>query len=547
MNRQQFRVLYREFLFRMVDLELLSAHAQGDINKLLGQFASLLVLVSVLLALGGMSGANGARAWPIEHILISNTMLVVGLFAVLSWDSAFPDRRDVLVLAPLPIRPSLIFLAKAAAIATALSVTIATLNCATGLLYPFSWMPTGSGILGAIRSIAAYWITMALAGGFVFCSVLGLQGIPALLLPRRHFLRVSGFLQVAALCLFVCVYFLEPSQLSNYPSYWFLGLLNTLNGSPHPNLDPLTRNALAGLGLAILVAGSAFLLAYLHMMRKIVEEPDIVSSGRGLSWLPRFGNSLQTAVVQFSIRTLLRSRQHRITLAFYLGVAFALVILFFKNPIIKGRLLADPVAIPLLVSTFVMATILILGTRVVFAMPLALRANWIFRITEIQPASRYFSAIRRPLFVIAVAPVWLLSAAVLLWIMPFTAAAGHLVILGMWSALIAWLFLYNFHKIPFTCSCLPGKSYFHMAFLAGAAFMNVVIHGSGYELSALKDPGSYVKMLLLFALAVTIAVWRTVSNSVAAIVDFEDIPDPDVFVLGLYRDGVIPLQADATS
>src|SRR3978361_2145068 len=102
MNGQQFRVLYREFLFRMVDLELLSAHAQGDINKLLGQFASLLVLFSIL-SLGGLGGGNGTAAWPIEHILISTTMLVVGLFAVLSWDSAFPDRRDVLVLAPLPI------------------------------------------------------------------------------------------------------------------------------------------------------------------------------------------------------------------------------------------------------------------------------------------------------------------------------------------------------------------------------------------------------------------------------------------------------------
>ncbi len=39
----QFRVLYREFLLRLVDLELLSADAQGDTNKLLGQFATVLV------------------------------------------------------------------------------------------------------------------------------------------------------------------------------------------------------------------------------------------------------------------------------------------------------------------------------------------------------------------------------------------------------------------------------------------------------------------------------------------------------------------------
>ena len=50
MEKLQFRVLYREFLFRMVDLELLSAHALGDSNKLLGQFAALLIFFSILLS-----------------------------------------------------------------------------------------------------------------------------------------------------------------------------------------------------------------------------------------------------------------------------------------------------------------------------------------------------------------------------------------------------------------------------------------------------------------------------------------------------------------
>ena len=112
MTKLQFRVLYREFLFRMVDLELLSAHAQGDMSKLFGQFAALLVFLSILFtfpALGVGSGrilpqARLLQAWSGEHFLIATTMLVVGLFAVLSWDSTFPDRRDVLVLAPLPVR-----------------------------------------------------------------------------------------------------------------------------------------------------------------------------------------------------------------------------------------------------------------------------------------------------------------------------------------------------------------------------------------------------------------------------------------------------------
>ena len=39
-----------------------------------------------------------------QHFLIATTMLVVGLFAVLSWETTFPDQRDVLVLAALPVR-----------------------------------------------------------------------------------------------------------------------------------------------------------------------------------------------------------------------------------------------------------------------------------------------------------------------------------------------------------------------------------------------------------------------------------------------------------
>src|SRR5580692_4786187 len=134
MKNTQFRVLYRQFLFRMVDLELLSADAKGDMGKLFGQFAALLIFLSLGLCVigAGVGGAGLVIEWSGVHLMIATTMLVVGLFAILSWDSTFPDRRDVMVLAPLPIRPRTIFFAKVAAVATALSVTIATLQFLPG-------------------------------------------------------------------------------------------------------------------------------------------------------------------------------------------------------------------------------------------------------------------------------------------------------------------------------------------------------------------------------------------------------------------------------
>ncbi len=48
-RRLQFRTLYRVFLLRVVDLELLSA--DGDPTKLIGQFATIFVTISSFFTL----------------------------------------------------------------------------------------------------------------------------------------------------------------------------------------------------------------------------------------------------------------------------------------------------------------------------------------------------------------------------------------------------------------------------------------------------------------------------------------------------------------
>jgi hypothetical protein len=72
-------------------------------------------------------------------------------------------------------------------------------------------IPAGGGLIGLLRVYAAHWITMLAAGAFISCLVLFVQGLTAQVLPRRYFLRVSSFLQMAAFCLFVSVYFLQPT------------------------------------------------------------------------------------------------------------------------------------------------------------------------------------------------------------------------------------------------------------------------------------------------------------------------------------------------
>lgn len=920
-----FRVLYRQFLFRMADIEALSAHAKGDVHKLLGQFAALLIFVSMVLSFVALGFAGSKTAPPEglavtlvnEHFLIATTMLVVGLFAVLCWDSTFPDRRDVLVLAPLPVRARTLFFAKIAAVGTALAMTVGLLHALAGFAWPLAFarqmrpqivpaftfdrgmppvaaadlqavmdrdlaqalhsgvlapgtrvgltigvvtrgkrsivaygaarpdsifeigsisktftgallarmaaegkvrldepvrellppgrvekpagpeirlldlathhsglprtlplrrsdaelapdaddlfralarrgvtrerapfeysnfgvallgqalaqragmpfpqvlesqitsplgmrdtaiaispeqqarflqgygrngavpaydldgfapaggvrstagdlltwleaelhperspalaaalrmsqelqadalpgtriglawmyrpdvgtylhggattgftseaffsprddyagvillnqwaaadvvaehvrqrlagepalsletvgMPAARGFGGFLRWIAAYWVTMAAAGAFLFCCVLGAQGIAAQLLPRPLFLRFSAFLQLAAFMLFVSVYFLQPAfpgpdaiiriegrrQLAMFPSYWFLGVFHQLNGSPHPAFEPLARRAWSALAIAFLATATAYVLAYVCTLRQILETPDIVPSVRGAGWWPRLGDSLSTAVFQFSMRTLLRSRQHRIILAFYLGIAFAVTVQFLKSPSAQKQLAAISETEPwrhvnplMLGASFVVMGFWAVGMRVVFALPLDLRANWLFRIAPIEAAAPILAARRRSLLALSILPAWTASAVVFLWLWPSRPALLHLTVLGLFGLLAAELCLNGPQKIPFTCSYLPGKANVNVTlWLSVWLVMNGIAKAAEYEQQAFDDPVKLRRLLLTLAAAAAFARWRSMRGTEPEVAElrFEELPEASIQQLGLEVSG----------
>ncbi len=925
MKRLQFRVLYREFLFRIVDLELLSSHAEGDSRTLLGQFAALLIFFSVILALGAGFWAAATKddrlpplyhiigAWTAEHFLIATTMLAVGLFAVLSWESTFPDRRDVLVLGPLPVRARTLFLAKIAAVGTALGLTIASLHALAGLAWPLALaqfdsipapalvfdpalppvraadfpavmnrdiapilrrldlaaadggagivigisdhgnrrimaygaakpdslfeigsitktftglllakmavekqldlgdpvrdlLPMGSAlpatgfditlldlathrsglprmpdnggsayqretytnyassdlydylkrhglkkpadpqylysnlgfaVLGAalanraqtsyaqflaseitgpldmqdttislspalrsrlmqgydgrqrrtppwdlsgayasagglhstaadmltyleaqlhpersplpaalvesqrlraviagnvsvalawnydpgtgvywhdggtggftshagfnprrdfaavvlmnaapltipfvpllgehvqqrlsgepalsltpvsapaagpIRSFFAYWVTMLAAGAFTFCCVLGLQGFAAQILPRRWFLRASSFLQLAVFCLLVSAYFLQRSPVtvlvagprkpwvSWIPSYWFVGMYQQLSGSLHPALAPFAWRAWIGLIVAVCATSVAYAASYLRTLRRIVEEPDI-APGLQHAWLPRFGRAFETAIVQFSIRSLFRSRQHRMIFAFYLGVGLAFSLLFLNAPLdFSGPVTGDQwhqPSVPLLASTIVLMAFWVVGARVVFSLPLDLQANWIFRVMPFCAGQACLRARRRALLALSVAPVWTISAAVLLPLWPWRPAAAHLAVLAFLGIFLAEFSIGGAQKIPFTCSYLPGRSHINVTFLLWIymVFSGIVSCALG-ERNALASSAATAAVLGCLGFAALFAILRNnwLARPSQAELRYEEIPADQLLSLEL--------------
>ena len=523
-----FRVLYRVFLLRLVDLELMSADA--DPARLIGQFATIFASISFFLTLPALIGLMGGGylpmtfAWTWEHFLIETAATVAGIIVVLNWDAAFPDRRDVLVLGYLPVRMRTLFLAKIAALFAAPALAMSALNVFTGFTWSFLFRSPKAGFIGLLRALPAYWLTMFLAGAFVVFTLLAVQGLAANLLPRQLFLRLSAFLQAGALCLLLLVYFLEPSLespaaltapqnqrlLAWLPSYWFLGLFQQLNGSMHPALAPLAARAWLALAISAAGAGAALLLSYFRMLPKIVEQPDIVPMTKKISWL-HFGNSLQTAITLFSLRTLLRSRQHRMIASFYLGIGVAVVVACVRTPLAGAGMKASGMNTAVLLAGILLMILAVLAIRVVASFPITLRANWIMRVTQLRQARSYQRAVRLSWILLGVLPVWLIVAASMFALYPWRPVVEHLVMMLLLGAILIEVCLYTFPKIPFACSYLPGKANIHFVFWACfLCVIEMLYKAAKFESRVLhRQTGTLLMMFLVLAVAASVAHWIT--------------------------------------
>jgi hypothetical protein len=264
--------------------------------------------------------------------------------------------------------------------------------------------------------------------------------------------------------------------------------------------------------------------------------------------LPRFGGAFETAVGQFSVRCLLRSRQHRVLLSFYLGIPLGMALFISKAPVLAEQKPGDvwyQVNAPLLGASILMMCAAVAGSRIVFTLPFEPRANWMFRIMPLPDLTRFLPAIRRPLYALAVVPLWLSLAVFFFLLWPWRIAAAHMIILGLVGVIMAELWLHGFRKIPFTCSYQPGKSKVHLAALILGVLLFLLVHAAALERSALENHALYVTSVSVLTAIAVLLHRRTDAhaNSEGAALQFDDPPDPAILSLGLYRDGVLPTES----
>jgi hypothetical protein len=429
------------------------------------------------------------RSWQEKNYVFTLMMLVFGLVTLLEWDVMFPDRRDFLNLAPLPVRWRTVFAAKLASFVLFIgmfSVAMMSLSAVLFSMYLTQWRTDTVGL--ALRYVAAHLAAGFAAGFAVFFTVVSLQLLLAAVIPEALLRRVSTalrFVLAAALVFLLLSFVIAPSTLGRgfddlealkergdpfmfrYPPLWFVGLYEVLLGTGDPVFEAEARTA----GLCLVLALAAFLGSALASYRRHVLKT--LESDRPRQILPRWDEArrgfltatvLRTpeerAVYGFFGETLRSSPRHRMTFVYYLavGVAGTLVLVVAYRDSFRNL---TPENGFLLVLPLLLAVTVIVGTRVLVDRPAAAEANWIFRLTETTRTGRYAAGLKKAVVIKFLVPLFLgvLVVHSVLW--DFRHGLIHAAFGLTVSVLGTEAAFFRYRKVPFACTWVPGRLKLH--------------------------------------------------------------------------------------
>ena len=80
-----------------------------------------------------------------KTLLLGGAMILMGLVTAVFWDALALDERDLAVMGPLPVRPSTVLFAKAAAVTGAAAIVAVALNAPPGPPLPRRRAAEGAG------------------------------------------------------------------------------------------------------------------------------------------------------------------------------------------------------------------------------------------------------------------------------------------------------------------------------------------------------------------------------------------------------------------
>src|SRR5206468_10099103 len=112
----------------------------------------------------------------IEFLFVSHSMVTVGLITVFVWDALGFDRRDAMVLGPLPLKQTTVGGAKLAALGAFLLTASALVNLPSGLLFAMATSDQFGG-LAFLSHFAAHLAATVGAAAFTSAAIVAFRGL----------------------------------------------------------------------------------------------------------------------------------------------------------------------------------------------------------------------------------------------------------------------------------------------------------------------------------------------------------------------------------
>ena len=392
-------------------------------------------------------------------LFIGLAFVVTAVLTLLQWQSLFPNRRDCLALAGLPISTRDIFLTKSGALMILFTGYVLSINLPWAILFTTAISGTWQENSSTLVLIAATFVTVAAACCFAFSILLAVQGLLLNLLPARIFDAVSLWIQGI---LFIST--LGSLPLANHqphaewwPGVWFLHLWESIVlGDPER-----AREALLSIAIPALAAVGAYLAGYHRHHRILLEAFTRRSDTSKPRKIAKLGSRLlevwirrpqEQAAFAFIWKTLVRSRGHRLLLLAWAGLAAGWIvkgILYMPTPSLRNEgvygmiVTASPLALALLA---------VVALRHLFSLPVAHDAKWIFQIEEQDGASAWLPAVDRFVICCGIAPVCLAGFPASMAVLGWHRALIVMALIFLTAALWFEVLFRNWRKLPFTCS-----------------------------------------------------------------------------------------------